>query len=60
MTGGSRGPCFTYISALFLKYLAKISFNQKMASLGWSPWSSKCLIIFRMFGRKKKNCLGGC
>lgn len=40
-------PSFPYISAIFLKKnRAKISFNRKMASLGWY---SKCLIIFYDF-----------
>ena len=30
--------CFSFISALFLEDLAKISFNRKMTQLVYSPW----------------------
>ena len=45
----SKKRCFSFISALFLKYLAKISFNQKMTQLDWSPWFSNFLKFFDDF-----------
>ena len=45
----SKKRCFSFVSALFLKYLAKISFSQKMTQLGWSPWFNNFLRIFDDF-----------
>ena len=45
----SKKRCFSFISALFLKYLAKISFNQKMTQLDWSPWFNNCFKFFDDF-----------
>ena len=39
--------CFSLISTLFLKYLFKISFNQKITQFSWSPFNS---IIFWICG----------
>ena len=50
------------ISALSLKYLIKISFNQKITQLSSSPWFNNLLknfwMIFEMF-LKNKNWVGG-
>ena len=40
---------FSFISALFPKYLAKISFNRNMTQLIWSPWFSVFWRIFEWF-----------